>query len=43
MDMVYTIEQLKERTAPVAEKYQLRAVYLFGPYAKGEAADASDE
>ena len=40
--MVYTIEQLRERIAPVAEKYQLRAVYLFGSYAKGEATDESD-
>jgi len=40
--MIYTIEQLKERVIPVAEKYQLRAVYLFGSYAKGEATDNSD-
>jgi predicted nucleotidyltransferase len=40
--MVYTIEQLKERVIPVAVKYQLRAVYLFGSYAKGEATDESD-
>ena len=40
--MVYTIEQLRERITPVAEKYQLRAVYLFGSYAKGEATDDSD-
>ena len=42
MSVVYTIEQIKERVAPVAEKYQLRAVYLFGSYAKGEATDESD-
>jgi len=40
--MVYTVEQLKERIAPVAEKYQLRAVYLFGSYARNEATDDSD-
>ena len=40
--MVYTIEQLIERITPVAEKYQLRAVYIFGSYAKGEATDESD-
>ena len=40
--MVYTIEQLKERIAPVALKYGLPAVYLFGSYAKGEATEASD-
>ena len=42
MDVVYTIEQLKERIAPVALKYELPAVYLFGSYAKGEATEASD-
>jgi predicted nucleotidyltransferase len=42
MSVVYTVEQLKERVAPVAEKYGLRAVYLFGSYAKGEATDNSD-
>jgi predicted nucleotidyltransferase len=40
--VVYTIEQLKERIAPVAAKYQLPAVYLFGSYARGEATDDSD-
>jgi predicted nucleotidyltransferase len=42
MAMVYTIEQLKERIAPVASKYRLPAVYLFGSYAKGEATEESD-
>ena len=40
--MVYTIEQLKDRIAPVASKYGLPAVYVFGSYAKGEAAVSSD-
>jgi len=40
--MIYTIEQLKERIIPVAEKYQLRAVYLFGSYARNEATEGSD-
>lgn len=40
--MVYTIEQLKDRIAPVALKYNLPAVYLFGSYAKGEATEDSD-
>ena len=41
-DMIYTIEELKKRIIPVAEKYQLRAVYLFGSYARNEATDDSD-
>ena len=40
--MIYTIEQLKERIAPVAVKYRLPAVYLFGSYARGEATETSD-
>ena len=40
--MVYTIEQLRERIAPVADKYGLSAVYVFGSYAKGVATDDSD-
>jgi len=40
--VVYTIEQLTELIAPVALKYRLPAVYIFGSYAKGEASDSSD-
>ena len=40
--MIYTIEQLKEKIAPVALKYRLPAVYIFGSYARGEATDKSD-
>jgi len=40
--MVYTMGQLKEKIAPVALKYGLFAVYVFGSYARGEATEASD-
>jgi len=40
--MIYSLEELKNRIAPVAEKYHLRAVYLFGSYARNEATDDSD-
>jgi predicted nucleotidyltransferase len=36
------MEQLKERIVPIAIKYQLPTVYLFGSYARGEATDDSD-
>jgi hypothetical protein len=39
---MYTIEEIKKIVAPIAEKYQLPAVYLFGSYARGTATDASD-
>jgi predicted nucleotidyltransferase len=40
--MIYSVEQLKERIAPVAEKHMLRAVWVFGSYARGEATENSD-
>ena len=40
--MVYTIDEIKERIAPIAAKYGLPAVYLFGSYARGEANEDSD-
>ena len=40
--MVYTLDELKKKITPVAQKYQLRAVYLFGSYARNEATDTSD-
>ena len=40
--MIYSIEELKQRIAPVAEKYGLREVYLFGSYARSEATEQSD-
>lgn len=40
--MVYSLDEIRSRVAPVATKYQLRAVYLFGSYARGEATEKSD-
>ncbi|MBQ9195597.1 MAG: nucleotidyltransferase domain-containing protein [Clostridia bacterium] len=40
--MIYTMNEIKDRVAPVANKYQLRAVYLFGSYARSEAKENSD-
>lgn len=38
----YTIDEIKCRITPVAEKYHLAAVYLFGSYARGDATPDSD-
>ena len=38
----YSIDEIKRRVTPVAEKYGLAAVYLFGSYARGEATADSD-
>ena len=40
--MIYTIEEIRRRITPVAVRYRLKAVYLFGSYARGEATDESD-
>ncbi len=40
--MIYTIDEIKARVEPVAKKYNLKAVYVFGSYARGEARDDSD-
>lgn len=40
--MVYTIDEIREKIVPVAKKYNLSAVYLFGSYARGEADETSD-
>lgn len=40
--MVYTLDEIAQRVRPVAEKYHLRAIYVFGSYARGEAREDSD-
>ena len=40
--MVYTIDDLRRIIAPIAKQYGLRAVYVFGSYARGEANADSD-
>lgn len=40
--MIYTISEIKKCIEPIAEKYRLKAVYLFGSYARGEASDDSN-
>jgi predicted nucleotidyltransferase len=39
---VYSVEQIKERIIPVAQRYGVKRVMLFGSYARGEAAEDSD-
>jgi predicted nucleotidyltransferase len=40
--VVYTTNVIRRRIAPIAKKYQLRSVYLFGSYARNEATEGSD-
>lgn len=40
--MVYSQEELRNLILPIAKKHGLRAVYLFGSYARGTATEESD-
>lgn len=40
--MVYSIEKIREIIVPIAQKYHIPAIYLFGSYARGEAREDSD-
>ncbi len=40
--MVYTIEDIKKKAYPIAKKYGVDTINLFGSYARGEATDESD-
>lgn len=39
---VFTIEDIVRLVKPIAEKYGVKAIYLFGSYARGEADADSD-
>ena len=39
---VLTIKQIKEKILPIANKYNIHDIYLFGSYARGEATNKSD-
>lgn len=41
-DTVFTIESIISLVKPIAEKYQVKEIYLFGSYARGEADVDSD-
>ena len=39
---LYMINEMKKRISPVAKKYNIERIYLFGSYARGEAKPSSD-
>lgn len=41
-DNVFTISRIKEIVKPIAMKYNVEEIYLFGSYARGEATQESD-
>ena len=40
--MVYTIEKIKNISIPIAKKYGVKKLALFGSYARGEQKETSD-
>lgn len=42
MGKIYTIDEIREKVKPVAEKYGIEKVWLFGSYARKEANTNSD-
>lgn len=42
LEKKYTIEEIKTIVKPIAQKYGVERVYLFGSYARGDANESSD-
>jgi len=41
-DKIYTLDEIRSIAVPIARKYGIDAMYLFGSYARGEATPQSD-
>ncbi|MGN1340909.1 MAG: nucleotidyltransferase family protein [Oscillospiraceae bacterium] len=41
-EAVLSLNRIKEIVKPIAVKYRVKEIYLFGSYARGEATDESD-
>ena len=39
---IFTIKDIVNLVKPIAEKYKVKEIYLFGSYARGEATESSD-
>ncbi len=39
---MYTTEKIRQKIIPIAKAHNLKAVWLFGSYARGEATESSD-
>ncbi|MCD7733153.1 MAG: nucleotidyltransferase domain-containing protein [Oscillospiraceae bacterium] len=42
MNKILSLQEIADIVKPIAEKYGLRAVYLYGSYARGTADEESD-
>ena len=41
-DIIYTMDEIRKIVSPIAQRYGVAALYLFGSYARGEATAESD-
>lgn len=41
-DKIYSIDEIKKIISPIASRYGVERVFLFGSYARGEATGESD-
>ncbi|MCM1243597.1 MAG: nucleotidyltransferase domain-containing protein [Roseburia sp.] len=39
---IFTIKDIQNLIKPIAQKYKVKEIYLFGSYARGEANEGSD-
>lgn len=39
---MFTLEEIKQKSIPIAKKYGIKNLFLFGSYARGEANEESD-
>lgn len=39
---IFTIRDIEDLVKPIAQKYKVKEIYLFGSYARGEADESSD-
>lgn len=42
INKIYTLQDIKKLVEPIAQRYGVEAIYLFGSYAKGTASAQSD-
>lgn len=41
-EKMFTLEEIKQKSIPIAKKYGIKNLFLFGSYARGEANEESD-
>lgn len=41
-DKIYSLDEIRSIARPIARRYDIAALYLFGSYARGEATPQSD-